>query len=278
MPFVRITSNPEGFIWRYRENEVVNMNTIINTRMLIIIPDIADQYYTHKVPSLDVFNETGLLEHLEICELDVMNLPKIPDSVRSLEIKNTNITNINQIHANWGGGGNLTTLILDSNKKLKGSVIVPDGVLVFAIMNQIVNVIRLPFGIKKVQCGPRIKFMQLSGEMPEEMLYFVNVISNPYKKELDEIDRLCDDEIRESLAMYEDMIIQKWHFRKIKCIEEVNKNINYKLYAEFGFIPKRIRVSSVEDLKNPIIVAMNLASNYPRRMAEFLCEEDTTTY
>jgi len=39
---------------------------------------------------------------------------------------------------------------------------------------------------------------------------------------------------------------------------------------ELGSIPRRIRISTEEDLYNPIIIAMKLASNYPRRMAEFV--------
>ena len=272
MPFVRIANPDLGFIWKYRNSEVVDLNIIRNTRMLIIMPGYSDIGYTCKVPSLDIFNETGTLEHLEICELDVKDMPKIPDSVRRLEIRNTNITNLTQINANWG---NIGTLILDMNKRFTGSFNVPDGVTEFAIVNQRVGVIRLPSKIRKVQCGPCVKFTQLVGEMPTEVLNLINVFSNPYKKGFDEMEKLCGDEVLGSLPMYEEIICKKWHGRQIQYIKEVNTNINYSLYKEFGSIPKRMRVSTVEDMENPIVVAMNLASNYPRRMAEFFTERTT---
>jgi len=63
---------------------------------------------------------------------------------------------------------------------------------------------------------------------------------------------------------------------KVQHITRVNAEDTYQ---QFGSIPKRIRISTEEDLDNPIIIAMNLASNYPRRMAEFISEtpkiEDT---
>lgn len=271
MPFVRINNNTNGFIWRYRPREEVNLQVIKNTRMLIITTDYVEPGFICKVPSLEIFNETGTLEHLEIWDLDVSHLPKIPDSVRTLELRDTNLTNLNQICANWG---NIETLVLDSNKKFTGSVIVPEGVRDFAIMNQLVGVIRFPADIRKVRCGPMVRFTQLTGNMPREMLYLVNVISNPYKKGLDAMERLCENEIRGSLPMYEDIITQKWHIQQMKFIESVNKNINYSLCSDMGSIPTRIRVSE-DNVENPIVVAMNLSSNYPRRMAEFFTEVTT---
>jgi len=46
---------------------------------------------------------------------------------------------------------------------------------------------------------------------------------------------------------------------------------------ELGSIPRRIRISTEEDLYNPIIIAMKLASNYPRRMAEFVAITEVRT-
>jgi hypothetical protein len=58
-------------------------------------------------------------------------------------------------------------------------------------------------------------------------------------------------------------------YEKIKHIQLVN---SCNIYQHFGSIPTRIRVSSNEDLENPIIIALHLASNYPRRMAEFISD------
>jgi len=52
----------------------------------------------------------------------------------------------------------------------------------------------------------------------------------------------------------------------------VNTN-KYRYYLQFGSIPSRILIKPEEEevcRENPIIVALHLASNYPRRMAEFM--------
>jgi hypothetical protein len=247
------------------------MPLIMNSKRLIVTQEYASQWRRLKVPSLDVFNETGTLEHLEIWDLDVADMPKIPDSVTTLEIRNTSMTDLRQINANWG---NIDTLILEANSQLRGTVNVPDGVKDFAILTHLVGIIRFPSGIKRVRCGPYVRFTQFVGSMPSESLYLVSSYTHPYKKGLMDMEELCQNEIRYSLPMYEDIITQKWHFRMMKFIEEVNKSINYKVCAELGSIPKRIRVSE-DNVENPIVVAMNLSSNYPRRMAEFMAEVTT---
>jgi len=266
MPFVRL--NDDGFMWRYRQNEVVDLRIICNSRMLIITTDIADPSYTLKVPSVDIFNETGTLEHLEIWDMDVVDMPRIPSCVRSLEITNTNLTSLDQIRANWA---NMETLILDTNKMFRGSVIVPEGVKEFAMMNQSADIIRFPPGIQKVRLGSLIRFTQLTGHLPQEILYLFGKFAHPYKHELDEMKDICENEIRTSLPMDEEFITAKWHQRMMAYIERVNHKKNYIVYQHFGSIPKRIRVSA-ENIDNPIVVAMNLSSNYPRRMAEFISE------
>jgi hypothetical protein len=275
MPFVRIynsiTNLPEGFIWRIRDDEEISMPLIMNSKRLIITQEYASTWRSLKVPSLDVFNATGTLDHLEIWDLDVADMPRIPDSVTTLEIRNTTMTDLRQINANWG---NIDTLILEANSKLRGTVNVPDGVKDFAILNQMVGIIRFPEGLKRVRCGPHVRFTQFVGSMPSDTLYLVSTYANPYKKGLMDMEELCENEIRYSLPMYDEIITQKWHFRMMKLIEGVNKCINYKVCAELGSIPKRIRVSE-DNFDNPIVVAMNLSSNYPRRMAEFVAEVTT---
>jgi len=61
---------------------------------------------------------------------------------------------------------------------------------------------------------------------------------------------------------------------KVKHITKVNAQHQY---LELGSIPRRIRISTEEDLYNPIIIAMKLASNYPRRMAEFVAITEVRT-
>jgi len=52
-------------------------------------------------------------------------------------------------------------------------------------------------------------------------------------------------------------------------IQHILNTNSHKYYLHFGNIPTKLRVQHPNDLHNPIIVALHLASNYPRRMAEF---------
>lgn len=47
-----------------------------------------------------------------------------------------------------------------------------------------------------------------------------------------------------------------------------------QVYSDFGSIPNKIQVSQ-HNIDNPIVVAMNLSTNYPRRMAEFIAQLPT---
>ena len=64
----------------------------------------------------------------------------------------------------------------------------------------------------------------------------------------------------------------QYYRRNEIIIKHINKTNAYNTYIHYGTIPKRIRLnlSDVETMKNPIIIALNLGSNYPRRMAEFM--------
>lgn len=66
------------------------------------------------------------------------------------------------------------------------------------------------------------------------------------------------------------------HDTMISCQDKIN-HINlvnaHQVYIHYGSIPARIRINKAldnDDHENPIIVALHLASNYPRRMAEFM--------
>lgn len=264
MPFIRIT---DGFIWKFRLGEDVDLRIISNAQRLCITLQYPNLDCPLAGPLREVFARNAVLEDLELWDVDLTDMPEIPDSVRSLTLRNTTITNLNQIRSKRN---TLVTLILDTNTKLTGNVNVPEGVEEFAMVNQQVEVIRFPPGTKTVHFGPLARFTQLTGSLPSSELYCVHVFTHPYKNGLIEMDKRCKNEISNSLPMYEDLVIQEWHKKKMRYIEEVNKQIGYTAYANMGSIPKRIRVSP-DNIENPIVVAMNLVSNYPRRMAEFVC-------
>ena len=57
----------------------------------------------------------------------------------------------------------------------------------------------------------------------------------------------------------------------IRIIEEQNKQYHYDTYASLGSIPTKIILTENTHI-TPIITVFGLASNYPRRMAEFVVD------
>ena len=92
-----------------------------------------------------------------------------------------------------------------------------------------------------------------------------------YRAEFKRILATCIVEKRASLAYDEEMINRRWHVIKLEYIKHVNDAAMYQVYLAFGSIPRRIK-NAYEHRDNPIVSALNLASNVPRRMAEFVTE------
>ena len=80
--------------------------------------------------------------------------------------------------------------------------------------------------------------------------------------------------IQSCITPYNPTRLDNWD---INYMVEYITGVNAELaYLDFGSIPKRIPVSP-DNIENPIVVAMNLSSNYPRRMAEFIAITEVTT-
>jgi hypothetical protein len=70
---------------------------------------------------------------------------------------------------------------------------------------------------------------------------------------------------------YNEVILANNKIKFLNKIQHIIRTNSEQIYLHFGSIPKRILFHNTEEEKeNPIILALHLASNYPRRMAEFM--------
>ena len=270
MPFLRTydiwTQQQDGFIWRYRPGELIDLSIIEDTPRLVMMSDQITRKPL-KMPSLATINFRNL-EQLEIQEFDVSDMDRIPESVTNLRVVNTNLTNVNQINVNWR---NIISLTLEMNKNLnKNSVAIPEGVQQLMLGSQHFTIVRLPSTIKILQLASVVISDMITGTLPDEELNCADVYTI-YRAEFKRILSACIVEKRASLAFDEDMINRRWHVIKLEYIKQVNDAAMYQVYLDFGSIPRRIK-NAYEHRVNPIVSALNLASNVPRRMAEFVTE------
>ena len=160
---------------------------------------------------------------------------------------------------------------LHMNRKLNGcSVVVPEGVRYLVVNTQKLAIVRLPSTIQMVQMRSTVVTDLISGWLPQEVFECVNTVSI-YRSAFKNIVMGCREELQRSLAMEEDSINAHWHLCKLEQVQKLNTETIQRIYDEFGSIPRRIR-NAYENQHNPIVAAMHLASNYPRRMAEFVTE------
>ena len=264
------TLTSRDLIWRYLPDEILDPSVFNDARSLVIMSD-------YPMPPLEpLFN--GFLHTLKVLNMDVANLPeRIPDTVRTLLFHNTTLSDIiKQIPANWH---NINTLVLSSNPLLNGSsLIVPDGVLEFKIISQHVRNIRFTGDPATATTRDarhfkteRGSFDKLTGYLPRKISILSTTESVYTTAILDEFKRYQRD-ILKIPASQHNRAMAKRDKNIVECVKRINEEMEYSLYAEFGSIPKRIRVSP-DNVESPIVVAMNLASNYPRRMAEFVNEK-----
>jgi hypothetical protein len=226
------------------------------------------------MPSLELFN-TGHLISLKIHGMDVTNMSPIPNSVSKLDFNYTTISDLNIIPVDWH---NIRDLSLSHNRNLDGrSLIFPDYMILneLIINFQKVTLIRLPKASQSVFLRFS-KYHQITGVLP--CTTFVNYTANGYFG----TDSIYDFEmIPRNIFLHEPshilrndyfkFIINKVHSMTTKHIKETNDKVNHILCNEFRNIPKRIK-NAFENRENPIVAALHLSSNIPRRMAEFMME------
>jgi hypothetical protein len=272
MPITPMTADDgtRDIIWRYLPEEVLDPDAFDHVRSLVIMTD-----YPLLLPD-SLFNN-GMLHTLKFLNIDVANLPEsFPGSVRKLLFHNTTLSDINQIPVvNWS---DIVSLVLSSNPLLNGtSLVVPEGLLELKIMSQHLRNIRFTGNPATRKQAKKLiteggSFDKLTGYLPRDQILLYSSTQSIYTQPTQEIIRKTQDEMSKMYAQY--------HYRAklardkniIECIKRINDEMGYSLYADFGSIPIRIRVTEA-NMENPVVVAMNLSSNYPRRMAEFVNEK-----
>lgn len=178
----------------------------------------------------------------------------IPPHLLSLEIHNSLIEDIGSIIQQCH---HLTALRLHNNLNPINITYLPPTLNAFYVLGEtFTSHLRIPFNtavIRFVHSTIPYIYMDHALVAPKTTVvrherFIIAGCQTPYNPKI-----LADNKIR---------FIQKVHHILFTNAQHI--------YQHFGSIPTRIRVSSEEELNNPIIKALNLASNYPRRMAEFI--------
>lgn len=259
-----------GILWSYvvEELDEILMNLDTNQITHVIIHSDYTNILLPKLSSLDVFN-TGYLLRLEIKEMDVVNMPRIPSSVTYLVFTNTNLSSLTQVLCEWS---NIRTLELTRNELLNGdSLIIPNGPERIVVEGQRFNLIRLPKSIR-IFLTMYTQYTHLTGTLPSITFGRYDIGMNLNKNTIYHFghipSQIYNNTNNENQGNW---IIGHLLINTLFHIKQMNDIYNYKIYSEFGSIPGRIKNAYVHP-NNPIVAVMHLASNYPRRMAEFVVE------
>jgi len=175
------------------------------------------------------------------------SLTSIPSTVVSLEIEHTLINNIGEI-------------VMDS----------PNLVFLQIRNNQlpIKNLTQLPPNLTRFSTFRETLTTPIKANTHLEFVYMVQS-KFPGITDLNP-EFVKDIMIRWGKHPYDRRLLDQSDPRDI--IKHINLVHAHQVYIHYASIPLRIRRPNAEDEyeENPIIVALHLASNYPRRMAEFM--------
>jgi hypothetical protein len=271
MPFIHlmnpITNQLHGYYWTVHP-EILEDTSDIDPNVVILQIESISTIPT-RIPSLDFFN-TGNLYRLEIEDMDITDMPRIPNSVTWLKLKNTTITNLNQINVNWY---QIQWFEIDNNVGLNGSsLILPEGIQTISIRKQKFDIIRFPSTIRIVKAYS-ININQFTGYLPTSYMDFWHMSQfTKYFMGYKLIKQQIDIELEENWNGPLEPLKKKWCNILTQHIKHINNVENYRIYEEIGSIKHRI-INPIEHRDNPIVAALFLGSNYLRRAAEFITEE-----
>lgn len=217
----------------------INVNLVLRTvqKGPYILPSICERF--PQLESLIIKNVYN--DCISNTPVFIKLLTDIPDTLISLEIENTLIQNIGEVVIN---APQLLFLQVRNNHYPNTITSLPPKLIRFHTFKE--NFINNIYVFKKIQ-SVYIMASHLPG--------ILNL--NP--------DYIHAIMIRGGIHPYDETQINMDSIHSIKHINYVNAQ---QMYAHFGSIPRRVSISY--DNTNPIIVALNLASNYPRRMCEFM--------
>ena len=264
----------QGYIWTVEEDVEDDLSALDPTATTLKIEPGQDQ--PTRIPSLELFN-TGNLTTLDISDMDVTEMPRIPASVRYLIFRETNLTNLSQVNVDWF---QIRVLELHSNRGLDGSVlIVPEGVETLLIRHNRFDIIRLPSTMRRFCCD-NVSVKQLTGHVSTtgNILFGYNCNYPKYwmgyslnrrrlELDLDQLEDAAEGEEEDHIRVREMCDARLAHH-----IHYVNTAENAKIYADLAEIKHRIR-NPISHSENPMVAALFLGSNYLRRAAEFMAEE-----
>lgn len=249
-----------GAVWTYNPNEELDLSVFyaittlhitasrpvsINTLALEPEPEpYCVPSLSRLFPSLITLRIGG--ENAASDNAFIGGITDIPETVTDLILNKSYITDFATIL--MSGINLLSITILNNKTPLSFSVSLPSGVSVFYIYNTVVkDAIIFPRTIACVY-GKYCTLPRIYGfDQNTRSTVYISIVNciSPYDQ-----SQLISNNIPRTVAH----------------ITQVNAQ---QVYLELGSIPKRIRVSEA-NIENPIVVAMNLSSNYPRRMAEFM--------
>jgi len=185
-------------------------------------------------------------------------LTDLPSGLHQLEIHNTMIEDIGFIIGNFCP--NVMILRLNNNRFPIQLTSMPDYLETFHCVNETIT---SDIYLSEVTSAINIIHSNIS-----YVYVHPSLIQPP--NDLDDFIKLERIIMAGCTSPYDEKILanNKIDFvTKAKHMMEIN---NHRYYLEFGSIPKRIRIKVEGDCENPIIIALHLASNYPRRIAEFM--------
>ena len=216
-----------------------NPQNVIYNRESYILPSLTDKFPRLERLIIQNKNNNSVVYLSELTD--------IPHTVTDLVIENTMLSNIGSIISECP---NIMSLKLNTN------------------MYQI-KITKLPINLRylyidtetltepiKVNPGLRIICISQSSIPGIENLKYV---PNSYIT----IDS-CE-------SPYDNVLLSNPILRTIDRVYHINMVNRHRVYTDFGAIPHRIQISE-KNINNPIVVALNLSSNYPRRMAEFIAK------
>jgi len=265
-----------GIIWRFNSDENLDqlLQTLIGNTITYLYIMLDEPVHPRpRMPSLEIFN-TGHLTHLEIHNMDVPNTIHIPSSVNHFVLDGTTISDLLQPRINWA---NIKSLTLKYNAQLndKPLIIPTDEIDNVGIYFQRFPIIRLPISTQCVMLM-MTQYMQITGGLPEKE--FINMGTGR-----DETNSIYNFKSARSKLIkrngeYRGLEgIKQVHMETMRHVKKKNDQVNHNLCHEFINIPRRIK-NAYEHRDEPIVAALHLASNVPRRMAEFVMEFTTMCF
>jgi hypothetical protein len=186
-------------------------------------------------------------------------LTDVPESLREIVLDDTYITDFSPI---LSSGRNIFSItIRDNVRPITMNLPLPDKLITLILFRTILtDSLIFPPHILRISCVhstiPKIEGLERATNIHALNGTFSHCIT-PYRSQL---------------------ITNLQPYKSIQAIQHITLVNAHQIYSEFASIPKRISIANIDPhVDNPIVTAMFLSSNYPRRMAEFVAVTEVNT-